>query len=700
MLIFFGSVFLLCAPIFAYYSLFSLPPTAEIESIPPVSTKILDRDGKLLYEIYGEAKRTPVGLSDISPYMRQATVAAEDKDFYNHGAISFSAVLRAAWKNYKAGAIVQGGSTITQQVIKNVYLNRNKSFYRKFKEMILAQHLERNSSKDEILGLYLNVVPYGRNAYGVEAASQSYFGKSAKDLDLAESAYLAALPRATSYYNPLGPNFGELKQRQHYILDVMRQQGYISDGQLSQAKSEQVNFSPVKTAISAPYFVEWIKQGLIQKYGLKALQERGFSVFTSLDSELQGLAEKAVQDGVKANTKRYGVHNASLVAIDPKTGQVLAMVGGKDYFGQPEPAGCVPGKNCQFDPKVNVALMARQPGSSFKPYTYVTAFSPGFGFAPASIVADIQQNFSPPGIAPYIPRNFDGRSHGLLSMRRALAGSLNIAAVKTLSMVGVQNVIDTARSLGITTPLSGCGLSLTLGACEVRLLDHTAAYAVFANEGRRVPVTGIIKIMDKTGKVMEDNTTPQAVQVLNPEAVYELVDVLSDNNARSFIFGSRSPLYFSGRPVAAKTGTSQDFRDAWTMGFTPQLVVGVWAGNNDSSPMGDMADGVFVAAPIWHSFMAAALKDKPVVAFNKPDGIKNVLVSASSGKLATPNTVDPIKEVFAEYAVPTAYDPYKPPEEPTTTVVSEKIVTDKIVSDNSGGPGLQFGPTNISRSIP
>ncbi|MCL5666905.1 MAG: PBP1A family penicillin-binding protein [Patescibacteria group bacterium] len=643
--------------VFAYYFLFSLPSAEEIKNIPPVSTKILDRNGNLLYEIYGESKRTPVSLNEISPWLQMATVAAEDKNFYSHGGISLPAIARAAWVNYRSDAIIQGGSTITQQVVKNIFLSRKKSFSRKIKEAVLAQRLEGKLPKNDILGLYLNTVPYGRNTYGAEAASQSYFGKAAKDLNLAESTYLAALPQAPSYYSPTGANLEALKQRQQYILSVLAQQKKITPQQERQAASEQAAFLPLRNNIKAPYFVKWVEQSLIRQYGEKTLEEQGFTVYTTLDENLQQEAEQIVKDGIKAYAKKYNVHNASLVAIDPQTGEVLAMVGGEGYFDSPYPAGCQPGINCQFDPMFNTALALRQPGSSFKPYTYITAFSPEFKFAPASIVMDIKKNFSPPGIKPYIPNNFDGSSHGAVSMRKALAGSLNIAAVQTLSLVGTANVIATAQSLGITSPLTQCGLSLTLGACEVTLLEHTAAYGAFANQGVKMPTTYILKITDKAGNVIKPNVRETGKRVLDPRAVYELDSVLSDNQARSFIFGSRSPLYFKDRIVAAKTGTSQDFKDAWTIGFTPQLVAGVWAGNNDGSLMKGMADGVMVAAPIWHNFMEAALKGQPTVSFAKPEGIEEVYVSASSGKLAASYTENPVKEIFADYAVPVAYDP-------------------------------------------
>ncbi len=646
---------ILIAILFIYYSKDLPDPNKLMERNVVESTKIFARDNSLLYEIHGETKRTMVNLDQINDNVKHATVAVEDKNFYRHGGISITGIARAVIVDVLTGKKSQGGSTITQQFVKNAILSRDKSFDRKIREVILAMAIEARFSKDDILKLYLNEIPYGRNAYGIEAASQSYFGKSAKDLDLAESAYLASIPQAPTYYNPFGPNRAALDKRKNFVLQQMREQGYITADQEKTAAAEEVQFEKIKTAITAPHFVMMVQDYLAQKYGEKTLEEGGLKVYTTLDPRLQEIAERAVKEGVDKESTKYNANNAALVAIDPKTGQILAMVGSKDYFGEPSPAGCTPGKNCLFEPNVNVALSQRQPGSSFKPYVYVTAFKPEFKYSPASMLIDVTTNFGTYGGKDYIPHNYSGTSYGAVSMRQALAGSLNVPAVKTLALVGVDNAVQTARNLGITSPLSDCGLSLVLGGCEVRLLDHVAAFSAIANEGVKNAETPILKIEDRGGNVLEEfKDDPK--QVLDPQAAYELISIMTDNNARSFVFGSKSPLILPDRVVAAKTGTTQNWHDGWTIGFTPSLTAGVWAGNNDGTLLKKGADGVFVAAPIWNAFMQEALKNTPAEDFKIPDGIQNVTVDSVSGKLPTDVTPSTKTEVFADYSAPTDYD--------------------------------------------
>lgn len=637
----------------------TLPDISRIPTSGPVSSKIVDKNGVLLYEIHGETKRTPVKLDDISPNLIKATVAVEDASFYSHHGISFGAIARAAYENHKAGRITQGGSTITQQLTKLALLTRERSWERKFNEALLAWRIESTYNKSEILEMYLNRIPYGRNTYGAEAASLAYFSKSAKDLTLAEAAYLASLPKAPSLYSPTGANATELENRKNYVLHKMLELGYIDNITFDAAKQEKVHFTNSKTMLAAPYFVKWVESIMTQKYGREFLENEGLIIQTSLDYNLQKIAEDVVEQGAAKNSSKYNANNAALVAIDPKSGEILAMVGGKDYFAKPAPAGCTPGVNCAFDPQTNVALSNRQPGSSFKPYTYVTAFSPEFGYSPSSKILDRSQNFSH-GTIPYRPVNYSGREYGLITMRKALAGSLNIAAVRTLSQIGVNSVIKNVKAMGISTPMESCGLSLTLGACEVKLVEHVAAFSVLANMGERSNVSPIMRITDKRGQVLYEHEET-LTQVLNPQAAYQVVNIMSDNNARSFVFGPRSPLTLPNRPVAAKTGTSQDFKDGWTIGFTPQIAVGVWVGNNDGRLMKKGADGVVVAAPIWNKFMQEALKDQPVESFIIPNGIQKVKISARSGKLATQYTVDAVEEVFADYSAPKQKDPYIPP---------------------------------------
>ncbi len=614
------------------------------------SSKVYSRDGTLLYEFHGEYNRTSVDLDRISPYLKNATLAVEDKDFYKHGAISMSGIVRALRANAESGGAVQGGSTITQQYVKNALLDRKKLYSRKVREILLAYKVESHFDKDQIFELYLNEIPYGRNAYGVEAAARSYFGKTAGELNLAESAYLAALPQAPSYYSPTGANYDALAKRQQFILKLMQEQGYITELEKHQAENQTVAFREPKTEIKAPYFVSWIQNYITEQYGKDFLRQGGLRIYTTLDLNLQSLAEKVVLEGAAAN-KKYGAYNAALVAVEPATGKILAMAGGKDYFGSAEPAGCRPGVSCKFEPNVNVATSNRQPGSSFKPYAYLTAFKPEFGLTPMSKVLDAPTTFGYSGGRPYIPRNYDGRSHGMITIRKALAGSLNVPAVRTLATVGVDNVVKTAKDLGITSPLKNCGLSLVLGGCEVKLVDHVGAFAVLANGGKGKGATPFNRIEDKHGKVLVEYQAPTE-QTVNPEAVYELISIMTDDASRQFIFGPKNPLTLSDRIVAAKTGTTQNWKDGWTLGFTPQLAVGVWAGNNNSSLMRAGADGVFVAAPMWNRFMTEAHKGQPALDFPVPSGIVQIAYDPGSNRPATKISKTTRMEPFPWYALP------------------------------------------------
>lgn len=646
---------LFVAILFLYYTRNLPNPNQLLSRDVPESTKIYARDGSLLYEIHGEYKRTLVTLDQVPASAKDATIAIEDKNFYNEGGISLTGIARAGLADILSLRKSQGASTITQQFVKNAILTDNKSWDRKIREAILAVTIDAKFSKDQILQLYLNEIPYGRNAYGIEAAAEAYFNVSAKNLDLAQSAYLAAMVQAPTYYNPMGAHRADLDARKNTVLTLMRQQGYITSDQEQQAKTEPVNFSPITNGIKAPHFVLWVEDYLANKYGEVTLEEGGLQVYTTLDPRMQQIAETVVKNDVAKESVKYNANNAALVAIDPKTGQVLAMVGSKDYFGTSTPAGCTPGKNCTFEPNVNVSLSQRQPGSSFKPYVYGTAFKKGNNYAPASMLMDVVTDFGSYNGKDYIPHNYNDQSYGPVSMRQAMAGSLNVPAVKTLALVGVNNAVQTAHDLGITSPLADCGLSLVLGGCEVRLLDHVAAYSVIANEGVKNPETPILKILDKNGNVLEQYK-PNPQTVLDPQAAYELISIMTDNNARAFVFGANSPLTLPGRTVAAKTGTTQNFRDGWTLGFTPSLAAGVWAGNNDGTLLKKGSDGVVVAAPIWHDFMVQALATSTPETFTVPPGITQVTVDSVSGLLPTDATPQTKTETFASYSVPTAYD--------------------------------------------
>jgi 1A family penicillin-binding protein len=590
--------------VFAYYAK-DLPSPGKLNKRQVVeSTKIYDRTGEhLLYEIHGEEKRTAIPLDQMSEIVRAATIAAEDQTFYQHWGIQFKAIARAAIYDLMGRHVSQGGSTITQQLIKNTVLTNEKTFTRKVKEVILSVELEQRFSKNEILEMYLNEIPYGSNAYGVQAASQTFFGKDAKDLKLAESALLASLPKAPTYYSPYGTRTEDLKGRQEYVLDQMQKMGYITEDQARSAKDFDVlaEIRPFQENIQAPHFVMYVKEQLANKYGEKQMQEGGMKVYTTLDWDKQQIADEAVKKGVAANAK-YRAENAALVAIDPKTGQILAMVGSRDYFDK------------SIDGNVNVAVRDRQPGSSFKPYVYATAFKKGY--TPDTILFDVETNFGTKD-NPYNPQNYSNNFSGPVKMKEALARSLNIPAVKTLYLAGVQNSINTAQSMGITTLKnpSRYGLALVLGGGEVKLVDHVNAFGTFATGGVRHDKVAILKITDSRGNVIEEQQNSAGEKVLDADICAKIDAILSDNSLRASVFGSNSPLRFDSRPVAVKTGTTNEWRDAWTVGYAPNLVAGVWAGNNNNSPMANNADGVYVAAPIWRDFMDKAFANMAVERF-------------------------------------------------------------------------------------
>ena len=622
-------------------------PDGVINRSITVSTKIYDRTGNtVLYDIHGDVKRTIVTLNDIPQNAINATLAAEDRDFYKHGGVSWTGILRSLLKNIFTGSKV-GGSTLTQQFVKNAILTNEKTYTRKIKEVLLSYQLEKKFSKNDILQMYFNEIPYGSVVYGIEAASQTYFGKPAKDLTLAEGAILAAIPQSPTYYSPYGTHQEELLARQRWILESMKSLNMITASQAAQAEQEKIIFKPMRDSIIAPHFVMYIKDLLSQKYGDDVINQDGLKVYTTLDLDKQRMAEKAITDGVALNGKKYNFTNASLVSLDPKTGQILAMVGSADYF------------NTAIDGQVNVALSSRQPGSSFKPIVYTAAFLKGY--TPNTVLDDVNTNFDTTGAQPYTPHDYDLKERGPVTIREALAGSLNIPAVEATYLTGINNVLDLADKLGYTTlkDRSRFGLSLVLGGGEVKLLEHTNTYATFANEGIRHDINPILKIEDKNGQVLyeyKDNTQ----QVIDTQAVRQLTSILSDDNARAYIFGKGSKLTLPGRPVAVKTGTTNDYHDAWTMGYTPSLVTGVWVGNSNNDQMKKGADGSIVAAPIWNEYMQNALKDTSVEQFNAPDPVvtgkpvldgdksitKTIKIDSTSGQLATDYTpVANIKEV-------------------------------------------------------
>lgn len=621
---------------------FGLPnPDKLLERKIAQSTKIYDRTGKnLLYEIHGAERRTLIGLEQIPEYLKFATIVAEDKDFYQHRGFDLTALIRALIANLRKNGKIQGGSTITQQLIKNAILSPEKTYSRKIKELILSYRIEKKFTKDEILKMYFNEIPYGSQAYGAEAASQLYFGKNTKDLTLDESTLLAALPKAPTRLSPFGGHKDELIKRQCYILDLMAEQGYLEKEEAEEAKKINTlkKIISKKENITAPHFIMYVKELLSEKYGEKIVEQGGLRVYTTLDLEKQKIAEEALAEGVKRNLKNFKASNGALVALDPRSGEILAMVGSRDFFDQ------------EIDGQFNAALGLRQPGSSFKPIVYAAAFQKGF--TPETVLFDLETNFGPSGEgSDYIPKNYTGKTYGPLPMRKTLAGSLNIPAVKTLYLAGINNVLDLAEKMGYTTlqDRDRYGLSLVLGGGEVKLLEHAAAFGVFSQEGIKYDIKAILKIEDSQNKTLEKNGLKTGERVLDEQTAREINSILSDNEARTFIFGANNALFFGDRPVAAKTGTTNDFRDGWTIGYTPSIVCGVWAGNNDNKAMTKGADGAMIAAPIWHKFMAETLKNEPIENFTPPlpnevdkpvlkgemgNEIK-VKIDKASGKLAT-----------------------------------------------------------------
>lgn len=599
------------------------PPVEKLTSSQIAQTSIIyDRTGEhVLYEIHGEENRQVISHEEIPNVVRQATLAAEDGDFYSHPGIDAKAILRALKTDVGSSQMQQGASTITQQLARNVFLTREKTFERKILEVVLAIKIERIFQKDEILDMYINDVPYGSNAYGIQKAARTFFGKDAKDLSLDEAALLSALPNATTFFSPYGTHSDDLNARKNYVIDRMQELKMISVQAAAEAKSQDTlsKIVPLRREIDAPHFVFFIKDQLEKTYGKEKVEQGGLRVYSTLDYDMQKLAEKAVSDNINSLGAKYGAKNAALVSVDPKTGEVLAMVGSKDYF------------NKSIDGQVNVATSPRQPGSSFKPFAYAAAFEAGY--QPETMIYDLPTDFGPDGSGNnYTPSNYDGSFHGLVSMRQALCNSLNIPAVKTLYLAGINSTINLAKNLGITTlnDRNRYGLALVLGGGEVTLLDETSAYSVFANDGKRNPQNSILKIENAFGETVFEKKSEEK-QVISSQVARKVDSVLSDNKSRSMVFGTNSKLYIPGRTVAAKTGTTQEFHDAWTVGFTPSLAAGVWVGNNDNTAMTAGADGSYVAAPIWNQFMSEALKRYPEESF--PDYDRSDIQNISKGSL-------------------------------------------------------------------
>ena len=610
-----------------------------------MSTKIYDRNGELLFKIYKDKNRTPVSLDHVPIQVRLATLAAEDAEFYQHLGFSVRGIMRAIIRNATRGELT-GGSTITQQLVKNALLSSEKTIIRKVREIVLAIGVELTYTKDEILEMYLNEVSYGGTAYGIEEASQVYFAKDVETLNLAEAALLAGLPKSPTKYSPFGPNPDFAIERQREVIRLMRINKYISREQEEAALNQKLSFAPNKIDIKAPHFVMSVKQSLVEKYGEELIEKGGLEITTTLDYSIQKLAEKAVVGEIERLRPLHVTNGAALV-LNPQTGEILAMVGSKNYF------------DTEAGGNVNVITRLRQPGSAIKPINYTYALSNGYTLA--TILADTPVTFSVQGQDPYSPKNYDGKYRGNISLRSALAESRNIPAVKVLANYGVNKMIEMGQKMGITTweDTSRFGLSLTLGGGDVKLIDLARAYSILANYGERPDFVSMLNITNYKGEVIEENVCTQSKlgkylsgltpyiyaaeatknvcekeQVLDPKVAFLLTDILSDNQARAPSFGSYSLLNIPGHPeVAVKTGTSNNLRDNLAIGYNQDYLVAVWVGNNDNSPMARVASGITGATPIWNKIMSALLANEQNKEWEVPEGLKEVSICTLTGTL-------------------------------------------------------------------
>lgn len=625
------------------YLFWGIPlPTELSANNQPVSTKIFDRNGKLIYEIYTDKKRTPITLAEMPTDLKNATIAIEDKNFYTDQGFSITGILRAIF-NTVFKHQVQGGSTITQQLVKNALLTNERTLRRKAQEVILTVIAEGFYTKNQILEMYLNTIPYGGTSYGIESASETYFNKPAKDLDLAESALLAGLPQAPSTYSPFGAHPELAKSRQEEVLKQMVINKYITQDQADAADKELLNYANISPP-EAPHFALWIKEQLANKYGDKTVEQGGLRVYTTLDLDVQNIAQLAVATEV-GKLKNQHVGNGAVLVTRPSTGEILAMVGSKDYFAK------------DIDGKVNVTLAQRQPGSSIKPLNYALALRDK-KITAATALADVPTCFDVAGQAPYCPVNYDGTFHGLVQSRFALGNSYNIPAVRVLALNGINNFINFATQMGITTfsDPANYGLSLTLGGGEVRPYDMAVAFGVFANQGIQQPLIAVTKVTDWKGNVLEQYDPQKAAltgqRVLDSDVTFLISHILYDNNARTAAFGPSSFLNVTGHPeVSVKTGTTNDRRDNWTIGYTADAVVVTWVGNNDNSPMSGAVSGVSGASPIWNKVMKTVLDKAEKGAYDpnekghawpkQPDGVVGATICADTGGLPGSDPANP-----------------------------------------------------------
>lgn len=641
--------FLLTVLLFAWYSR-DLPRPDKVRRVSGISTIIYDRKEQPLYDIYRDQNRIPIELNQVPQYLKQATISIEDKNFYQHQGFSLRGIVRGFLNTLFKGR-VEGGSTLTQQLVKNALLSSERTLPRKIKEFILSVEIERRYSKDEILQLYLNEAPYGGTAVGIEVAAQNYFGKHTKDLTLAESVVLAGMPQRPSYFSPYTGNQKAYIGRAEEVSRRMREDSYLTKEQEDAVNKElpNIQFKPQGQSMKAPHFVMYVRSQLIERFGEKTVEEGGLRVYTTLDLDLQEKAQDIVKEEVD-KAKNLKVGNGAVAALDPKTGEILVMVGSKDYFA------------LDYDGNFNVTTSLRQPGSAIKPITYATAFKKGF--TPSSLIMDVETHF-PGGIdrQDYIPKNYDLKFRGPLQLRSALGNSINMVAVKLLAYVGVRDMLATAYSMGLTTleptqeNIDKFGLSITLGGGDVRLLELVNAFGVFATGGTLQEPVSILKVTDSKGRVLYEHKKSKGKIVLGAEDAFLISDILSDNNARLEVFGPNSWLNIAGAKIAVKTGTTDDKKDNWTVGYTPSFVIGTWVGNNDNSPMDPkLASGVSGAAPIWNRIMREALKNLPGEDFKKPDNIIQLDIDSYGGGL--PKDGYPTrKEYFKKGTEPASQSP-------------------------------------------
>jgi penicillin-binding protein 1C len=630
--------------VFAYFAK-DLPNPDSVVRKQGYSSKIFDRNGRLLYDVFNGERQTPVKIDEVPKYLKEATVAIEDKSFYQHAGVDPLTPFRILYNLVLKRRII-GGSTLTQQLVKNTLLSNERTLTRKIKEFILTLQVDSKYSKDLILQMYLNEVPYGGTAKGVGEAAELYFGKKISDVNLAESAILAGLPQSPTEYSPYSGKVYIDRARE--VLRRMREDGYINN-QLEKETGASLSAVLISTSsgeLHAPHFVFYVKQELVKKYGEKVLDEGGLRVTTSLDLTLQDKVQQIVRDEIE-KVKNYKISNGAATVVDTKTGQILAMVGSKDW-------------NDPTDGKFNVVTALRQPGSSIKPVVYLTALRKGY--TASTLLMDVQTSF-PGGDKPeYVPVDYDGKWRGPVLVRDALGNSLNIPAVKMVALVGIKDMLNVAYDMGFTslnpTPelMARVGLSIALGGGEVRLLDETMAYSAFANGGYRVEPTAILKVTDVNGQILEEWKPSAGRQVMSPGEAFIINDILADKNARKITFGINTMFEIPNHTVAVKTGTTNDKKDNWTIGWTPSYIAGVWVGNNDGTPMKNVASGVTGASPIWRKIIIEVLKDKPEEKFNVPDEVVQLDVDKISGYRAH-DGFEAKQEYFLKGTEPWADDP-------------------------------------------